>query len=220
MSNEGQISEDGMWRWDGQRWVPNTPGPPQAPPPPPRKRHTGRNIGIGCGGAIAAVVALIVILVAVNSGGSGSRTNTSSSPGQSSSQQGQASCKQPCAQSGGVTLAVTNVNPDAPPGQFSQVQPGNTLVTVTTEVTNQSSGTPPLVNPYDFKLQDAQGTQHTFAADQVAGCSSSSVNVAKGGTSGPQCFVYQVPQGKTTGLTLLWQNSSNPFGGAMQVKVN
>ena len=134
-----EISPDGMWRRDGQRWVANQAPPPQPPASPPRRSHRGRNLGIGCGGAIAAVVALIVILVAVNSGG-GSKTNTSS--GQSSGLQ--RACKQPCAESGGVTLSVTSLNPNATPGQFSQVLPGTSVVAVTTNVTNQSSENPPL----------------------------------------------------------------------------
>lgn len=222
----GNISDDGMWRWDGQRWVPNQ-GPPSQPPPEPpppvgRKRsRTGRNLGIGCGGALAALVALIVILVAVNSGG-GSKTNTSSTPkpGQSATQQPAQSCKQPCAEAGGVTMSVTNVNTNATPSQYSTVQPGMSLVTVSLTVTNQSNGNNPMVNPFDFKLQDSAGTQHNFAAAQAEGCPMmNSVNVAKGGTSGPQCLVFQVPQDKTTGMTLIWQNSTTLFG-AMQVKLN
>lgn len=193
--SQGQISDDGMWRWDRQRWVPN-----QAPL---KKSRRGRNIGSR--GALAALVVLIVIVVAVScGGGSNSGSSATPSPG----------CKQPCAQTGGVTLSVTNFNTNATSQYPSTVKPGMKLVTVTTEVTNQSSNSAASVNAIDFKLQDSAGTQHNTTFGQVSGCTNSPVSVAKGGTSGVQCFTFEVPQSQTTGLTLIWRKL-----GSRQVEV-
>lgn len=72
----------------------------------------------------------------------------------------------------------------------------------------------------DFKLQDAAGTQHNTGIEQIEGYNPmTSVNVAKGGTSGPQGLTFE-PQSNLQGLPLIWQNSSDLFGGPLQVKLN
>jgi hypothetical protein len=53
-----QVSADGKFYWDGQRWVPmqqTMPVPPQA------SSHRGRNLGLGCVGLIVLVIVIAVI---------------------------------------------------------------------------------------------------------------------------------------------------------------
>jgi len=83
-----QVSADGKFYWDGQRWVPmQTPAAPQvAQPPPvyaaPRKGHAVRNVSFGCLGLIAL---LIIIGIAANGAkNTSSSSSTSPSPSPSS----------------------------------------------------------------------------------------------------------------------------------------
>ena len=94
-----QVSPDGKFYWDGERWVPmqeqaplsqQPPEAQQQPPPPQgvmpaplpagyeikKKGHFWRNGLIGCGGLIA----LIVIVSVAASGSHGSSTSSSTSP--------------------------------------------------------------------------------------------------------------------------------------------
>jgi hypothetical protein len=74
--NEGLISEDGRWQWDGQRWNPRQQ-PQSAPAPTPRKpSHRGRNMLIALGAAVALIVLIVVVSVA-NSGSGNKAANTS-----------------------------------------------------------------------------------------------------------------------------------------------
>ncbi len=73
-----QVSPDGRFYWDGQRWVPfqqAAPAAQTAPAPmgqfqasPPKQSHTGRNLAVGCLG----IVALLVTIGIVSSGSHGS----------------------------------------------------------------------------------------------------------------------------------------------------
>jgi hypothetical protein len=56
--SQPQISADGKFYWDGQRWV------PMQEKPPPQVRapsHRGRNLGLGCVGLIVIVIVIAVI---------------------------------------------------------------------------------------------------------------------------------------------------------------
>jgi hypothetical protein len=53
-----QISADGKFYWDGQRWVPMQQA---APVPAQATSHRGRNLGLGCVGLIVLVIAIGVI---------------------------------------------------------------------------------------------------------------------------------------------------------------
>lgn len=53
-----QISADGKFYWDGQRWVPMQQA---APAPPQATSHRGRNLGLGCVGLIVLVIVIAVI---------------------------------------------------------------------------------------------------------------------------------------------------------------
>lgn len=53
-----QISADGKFYWDGQRWVPMQQA---APMQAQARSHRGRNLGLGCVGLIVLVVVIAVI---------------------------------------------------------------------------------------------------------------------------------------------------------------
>jgi len=64
-----QISDDGLWRWDGTTWVPNQPPtampqPPAAPPVPVQKKKMGLGMK-----ALIGVGALVLIGAMTNIGG-------------------------------------------------------------------------------------------------------------------------------------------------------
>jgi hypothetical protein len=57
-----QVSPDGKFYWDGQRWVPmqqQATAPPVAAPP--NASHRSRNFGIGCAVVIVAVIILALL---------------------------------------------------------------------------------------------------------------------------------------------------------------
>lgn len=88
-----QVSPDGKFYWDGDRWVPMQASAPEAPPtspaqpvqafpqyppapnPAPRKGHGLRNVSLGC---LGLIVLLIIIGIAAN-GGKNATTNSTSS---------------------------------------------------------------------------------------------------------------------------------------------
>jgi hypothetical protein len=53
-----QISADGKFYWDGQRWVPMQQAAPMQSRP---TSHRGRNLGLGCVGLIVLVIVIAVI---------------------------------------------------------------------------------------------------------------------------------------------------------------
>ena len=57
--SQPQISADGKFYWDGQRWVPMQQAAPMQQLP--RTSHRGRNFAIGCLGLVALVVIIAVI---------------------------------------------------------------------------------------------------------------------------------------------------------------
>jgi hypothetical protein len=78
--NEGLISEDGRWQWDGQRWNPRQQQTPPTPTQTPQKpSHRGRNTLIALGAAVALIVLIVVISVA-SSGGSKTPTASTHKP--------------------------------------------------------------------------------------------------------------------------------------------
>jgi len=56
--SQPQISADGKFYWDGQRWVPMQQAAPMQVRP---TSHRGRNFGLGCVGLIVLVIVLAVI---------------------------------------------------------------------------------------------------------------------------------------------------------------
>jgi hypothetical protein len=92
-----QISPDGKFYWDGQRWLPmqapapETPPTPPAQPPsppvqafpaypppaytPPKRGHAVRNVSLGC---VGLIVLLIIIGIAANGGKNATPNSTSS----------------------------------------------------------------------------------------------------------------------------------------------
>src|SRR5205814_6167924 len=57
-TGQPQISADGKFYWDGQRWVPMQQAAPiQAHP----TSHRGRNLGLGCVGLIVLVIVIAII---------------------------------------------------------------------------------------------------------------------------------------------------------------
>lgn len=78
-----QISPDGKFYWDGERWVPmqgqaRSQTPPMAQQQPQPQGRSRRNGAIGC-----AVLIVLVVIIAIASGGS-HNSPSSSSPGTSS----------------------------------------------------------------------------------------------------------------------------------------
>jgi len=115
-----QVSPDGKFYWDGQRWVPMqlpTRPPisphsaqvqafPQSAPTshaPPRKGHALRNVSLGCLGLIAVVIALGVI------GSQGSKNQ----PALKWTVDGRAIRASQVGGSDAVQMTVTNNGPDA-----------------------------------------------------------------------------------------------------------
>jgi len=70
--SQPQISADGKFYWDGQRWVPMQQTVPPATATKPS--HRGRNLGLGCVGLIVVVVIIAVIGSAGSGGGSKSQS--------------------------------------------------------------------------------------------------------------------------------------------------
>jgi len=68
-----QVSPDGRFYWDGQRWVPFQQA--AAPPPllaqPQPQSHTGRNLALGC---LGVLIVGVIIAVAAAGGSHGSTT--------------------------------------------------------------------------------------------------------------------------------------------------
>lgn len=56
--SQPQISADGKFYWDGQRWVPMQQTAPMQVRP---TSHRGRNLGLGCVGLIVLVIVIAVI---------------------------------------------------------------------------------------------------------------------------------------------------------------
>jgi hypothetical protein len=77
-----QLSPDGKYYWDGERWVPVALMDEEGIAHPPKKGHAMRNISLGC---LGLIVLLIVIAVASNGGNNPS--TPASSPSNSTTNQ-------------------------------------------------------------------------------------------------------------------------------------
>jgi len=58
-----QVSPDGKFYWDGQRWLPvQQAALPQQMAQPQKQSHTGRNLALGCLGILAVLITIGVLL--------------------------------------------------------------------------------------------------------------------------------------------------------------
>ena len=191
----GTRSPDGAYVWDGSTWVPNVPVGQAAVPP--KKGHMGRNLGIGCLGLI--LLTIVIVALSVSRGGS---STTSSSGGGSGRT---ASCSPtPCANADGFAVSISNLNRNAPAGQFIKPEAGNHFVIMQTTLHN-GSGDSKSANPLDFKLRDLQGQEHAIAFSDTPGCETwQAVDLAVNASLGPKGLCFEAagdPNGK---LTIIW----------------
>lgn len=207
------ISPDGQWRWDGQRWIPNTMRPTS--PLPPRKGHKMRNLGIGCASVFGFFV-LFGIIGAIASPKSSSSSPTpaasaiptakpaaASTPAPKPATPKPAACQQPCAVASGVTTTVSDVNYGADSG-FMKPEAGNTFVTMNVTMSNADQSEASF-NPFNFVLLDGTGVKHTATFTDACPMFSA-VNLTKGATT-TKCIAFEAAAGKPTGLTLVWTPS-------------
>lgn len=217
MSQPPHISDDGMWRWDGERWVPNTGGRP--PTAPPKKEHRALWITLA---SVASGIALIILIIAVAAGG-GSNSKSSSSAKPAASQPAKPTaqpkpaapaCTQPCIVTNGVTVSVSAINYGAEGGSFHHPEAGNVFVTMNVTMAN-SAGQEAHFNPFNFVLQDGSGVKHTTTFTDA--CPTfSAVNVAKGGTA-TKCVAFEATANQPAGLTLVWTPG---FGDDHNIKLS
>jgi hypothetical protein len=238
MSNDlPQLSPDGKWRWDGQRWVPNESAPPggatnsMTPPVAPARRSRRWPWFV----AVAAVLFVGVCTTAVaNSGGSGrkaagvSATQAPAAPTQAPTARTaqpaaparDGSCSpQPCANDNyGWIVNVSSFKYDAPSGnEFEKPEVGNVYVTLAVTFTNKL-GSEQHANPLNFVLLDGAGVKHTVTFTDACPIWDA-VNLTPGASFGPKCLAFEATAGKPGGLTLVW-TPSLLGGGDYDIKLS
>jgi hypothetical protein len=205
--DNGRLSPDGNWWWDGQRWVP-------ARPVDPRYRWDGsvsRRRRRSWPWLLAGAMALLLVLGvwAGAAGGQASRSRAGVAGGGSAAapaaDAAQRTCApQPCASDdAGLSVSASDVQYDAAPGRpFDHPEPGNVLVTVSVTFANAASAEQH-ADPFNFVLQDGGGVKHpvrwtTFCPLWTG------VNVTAGASYGPKCLAFEAVAGRPQPLTLVW----------------
>jgi uncharacterized protein DUF4352 len=180
-----------------------------------------RYLLIGCGalGALVVVVLLISFVLFVvrggpsnpppsgNSGGGGTQAAKSppSSPKKSQDKSNPEVAVGDTVNLSDQTFVVNEAQPNyQPPNQFERPQNGMQFVRVNVTITNTSSGQINF-NPFDFKLQDADGVQRNYRPIAQMPTPLNSGSLAQNGSvTGNMAF--EAPQGGT-GLKLIYKPS-------------
>lgn len=202
-----QVSPDGKFYWDGQRWVPMPAQAAAQPLPvaPSRERYPPSHWLIGGLGIVG------VIVFASFCADLGGRSTSSSLPAAATSAGStpvttkSAGCSpQPCASAYSLTVRISGLNPTAPAG-FFKPEAGNHFVLMRMTMRNDGGQDTKHISPTDFKLRDAAGVSHDITLSDTPGCDFwSPVDLAPGATYRPKPLCFQASGDSNGNLTLLW----------------
>jgi hypothetical protein len=205
--DNGQLSPDGNWWWDGQRWVP-------AGPVDPRYRWDGggfRRRRRSWPWLLAGAMALLLVfgVWAGAAGGQASRSRAgvaghgaAAAPAADAAQR--TCAPQPCASDdAGLSVSASDVRYDAAPGRpFDRPEESNVLVTVSVTFTSSASAERH-ADPFSFVLQDGGGVKHPVRSTTFCPLWTG-VNVTAGASYGPKCLAFEAVAGRPQPLTLVW----------------
>lgn len=143
-------------------------------------------------------------LVLAACGSSTTPSSSGSAGGQPAAKATPACSPAPCATKDGVTVTVSNLNRNVPPGEFDQLPAGTHLVSVMVGFKN-AADQEYNANPTSFVLKDSTGVKRQLTFTTATGCTSwQAVNLTKGAALAPQPLCFQAAGDPNAPLTLVW----------------
>ena len=151
--------------------------------------------------SLAATTALVL---AACGSTTGSSTSSSAGGTPASSKPAAPACTAPCAVKDGVTVTVSNLNRNVPPGEFDQPKAGVHVVSLMVAFKNDGDQEYN-ANSTSFVLKDPTGVKHQETFTTSEGCSSwQAVNLTKGAALAPQPLCFEANGDAAGPLTLVW----------------